>query len=346
MMESIEIHTTMEPIAAEWDEFARRVHASPFERPGWFSCWLDAFGSSGLEVVALRRDRELAAVIPVISRHGVVRSPTNWHTPRFGPVAEDGEARRAVFAALLGARPRSLDLSFLDTVSVAEIKEASPGTAKTERCVLKSPYIAIEQDWESYWRDLSKNLRSNVRRRRKRLAALGEVAIEVVEGGEMLSGLLDECFRLEAGGWKGDQGTAILSSPQTARFYGRVARWGAETGLLRLGLLRLDGRVIAFNLGLETARRHYLLKLGHDVSLRDASPGTVLTAGMVERAFSSGLESYEFLGGRDSYKLHWSSGCREMFRVQLFARSLFGLADRLVQTRGRAIAISLLRRGS
>ena len=345
MTETIEIHQKVDSIAAEWDELARRVGASPFERPGWFSCWLDAFGAAGLEVVALRRDGRLAAVIPMLSHRGVVRSPTNWHTPRFGPVAEDEGARRAVLGALSRDRPRRLELSFLDSGLVADLKAVSGAALENARCIMSSPYVPIDQGWESYWQGLSKNLRSNVRRRRKRLAALGEVEVEIIEDEDGLAESLEECFRLEAGGWKGERGTAILSSPQTARFYERVAHWATKVRLLRLCLLRLDGRIAAFNLSLETDSRHYLLKLGHDISLNDASPGTVLTAAMVERAFQRGLDSYEFLGDRERYKLHWAPDCHEMERVQLFAPSLRGRVDRFVQTRGRPIAIYVLRRG-
>jgi CelD/BcsL family acetyltransferase involved in cellulose biosynthesis len=341
--DAIETYRSIEPLAAEWEKLAVRVGASPFDRPGWFRCWLDAFGGAGLEVVALRRDGRLAAVTPVLWRRGVVRSPTNWHTPGFEPVGEDGEARRATFAALVERQPRRLDLTFLAHDCAAEVKAGWPRARSTERVVHSSPYVAIDGEWEAYWEGVSKNLRSNVRRRRKKLAALGEVEVEVV--GEAVPADLIECFRLEALGWKGERGTAINSTPETLRFYTSLAEWGAEAGVLRLCLLRLDGRIIAFNYCLEAEGRHYLLKLGHDVELGDAGPGVVLTAAMVQRCFAERLRSYEFLGDPDRYKTQWESGRRELSRLQLFAPSLVGGADRFVQTRGRAAAIAVLRRG-
>ena len=162
------------------------------------------------------------------------------------------------------------------------------------------------------------------------------------EGGKGLSPLLEESFRVEASGWKGERGTAVICSPRTRRFYEGIAAWASRLGILRLAALRLDGRLIAFNLGLEAEGRHYLLKLGHDAALDPLSPGTVLTAAMVERAFALGLESYEFLGGQDSYKLRWSQACREAIEVQAFAGSPLGTLDWLVQTRGRAAAKRVL----
>ncbi len=344
MTEEIEIHREVGSIAAEWDELAVRADASPFDRPGWFSAWLDAFGSAGLEITTLRRDGRLAAVLPTISHRGVVRSPTNWHSPGFTPVAEDREARRSAFAALRRHWPRRVDLSFVDPATAADLREAW-STKGVERIVHDSPNVDTDREWEPYWQGLSKNLRSTVRRRRKRLAELGEMEIEVVTGGPDLPALLDRCFELEAGGWKGEKGTAILSTPETLRFYTALAGWAAEAGLLSLCLLRLDGSVVAFNYSLEDERHHYLLKLGHDVALNEASPGTVLTAAMVERAFAGDLQSYEFLGEPDRYKLQWASGSHKVFRAQVFSRSPLGLGDRIVQTRGRSLALRVLRRG-
>lgn len=341
--DEIEIQTSVEPLAAEWNELATRVGASPFDRPGWFSAWLGAFGAAGFEAIALRRGGRLAAVLPVLCAGRVVRAPANWHTPRFEPVAEDGEARLAALAALGEKRPRRIDFACLGEAMAAEMRTAWAPAPANQRIVHESPYIDTTQEWEPYWQGLSKNLRSSVRRRRRGLDKRGAVEIEVFEGGEELPGLLGECFRLEAGGWKGERGTAINSNPDTLRFYTELAEGAAGAGLLSLGLLRLDGRVIAFNYSLEDGCRHYLLKLGHDVALGDLSPGVVLTAAMVERAFQSGLESYEFLGDPDRYKLQWATGNRKLVRLQLFARSPAGHGDRFVQTTGRAVALKAMR---
>lgn len=344
----IEIHTSVDSLAAEWDELAVRTGASPFDRPGWFEAWLGAFGAEGFEIVALRRDGRLAAVLPVLAGRGVVRAPANWHTPGFEPVAEDGAARLAAVSALRERHPRRIDFSFLGEEVASELRAAWAPAPTNQRTIHESPYVDTDTEWEPYWQGLSKNLRSSVRRRRKGLDQEGAVEIEVIEGGDDLARHLEECFRLEAGGWKGERGTAINSNPDTLRFYTELARWAAGAGLLSLSLLRLDGRIIAFNYSLEDGRRHYLLKLGHDVALSALSPGVVLTAAMVERAFQTELRSYEFLGDPDRYKLQWATGSRVLVRLQLFARSPAGHGDRFVQTRGRAAALrtlKVLRRG-
>ena len=344
----IEVHHEIDPIAREWDELASRVGASPFVRPGWFSRWWGAFGSGELSILALRREGRLSGVLPVCCSGRLVSSPTNWHTDLYGTIAEDAAARSALFAAVLESSPRRVDLSFLDEDSgdIDSLAEASGRYHLVSRMMTRSPFVSIEGDWDSYWRGLSKNLRSTVRRCHSRLEERGEVSFEMVERSDRLDELLDESFRLEATGWKGERGTAILCRPETLRFYRQTAHWAAEQGLLRLSFLRVDGQPVAFNLCLETEESHYLLKLGHDAKLDRLGPGTVLTAEQVARAFSLGLRTYEFMGGPDRYKLRWSNGTRELLRVQGFAPTPAGAIDRLIQTRGRAIAKKVLRRGS
>src|SRR5437899_1249723 len=81
---TVEIERSTEALDREWDDLADRVGAAPFLRPGWIRAWWRAFGSGDPGVLTVRRSGRLAAALPLEIRRGVVRSPTNWHTPFFG----------------------------------------------------------------------------------------------------------------------------------------------------------------------------------------------------------------------------------------------------------------------
>lgn len=347
MADLIERHGAVESVAAEWDRLALGVGTPPFLRPGWIAAWWEFFGSGRLEVLVSRREGKLTGVLPVARRAGGVFLLTNWHTPSAGAVAADDDARAALYAAAIAGGPRRFDASFLpaEAGDVGCLGEAAARYHLSTRVVQRSPYVPIRGEWDAYWGSLSKNLRGTVRRCRNRLADHGEVTVEVGEGGDGLDVLLEEGFRLEGSGWKGEAGTAIVARPETRGFYEAISRWAAEDGILRLAFLRVDGEAVAFTLSFESNGRHYLLKPGHDAARDSLGPGTVLTADMVERAFSLGLDSYEFLGAADRYKLRWADSCRELLRIQAFAPGPAGTVDRLAQTRGRRIAKKLLRRG-
>jgi CelD/BcsL family acetyltransferase involved in cellulose biosynthesis len=340
MSAELEVHTEIGSIAQEWDDLACEADLAPFLRPGWLSAWWSAFGAGRLVILAVRRMGRLVGVVPLCQKGTVLSSPTNWHTPLYEPVVADRSALRAIVGWILSRHPRRLDLSFVDRDGAAEqeFHKLDGSYRLVERTIARSPYVSIDGDWETYWQGVSGKLRQTVRRGSRRLAEMGEVSLQIESGAERLDDLLAEGFDVEARSWKGRKGTAISSGPQTRTFYTELARWAAPRDLLRLAFLRVDGRAVAFHFALESQGRHYLLKPGYDERFRKAGPGTVLTSRMIERAFALGLDAYDFLGADDDHKMKWTSDVHSRVRIQAFATSPTGAFDRVIQTRGRALA--------
>ncbi len=347
MRDLVEKYEGIEPLADEWRELAIRNDMPPFVRPGWLAAWSDSFSDSELTLFASRRDGRLTGVLPVVEEGPVMRSPTNWHSHEFEPVAIDNDAGLALFEAAIAEHPRRLDLSFLPVDSVPEelMNRVAPEYRVDSEVVSRSPYVAIEGDWESYWAQRSRKLRSTVRRCRRRLESLGEVTVDVYDGRDgNLTSLLEEAFRLEASGWKGEDGTAIASAENTCHFYRDVASWAVEWGLLDMTFLRVDGRAVAFQFSLKVSNRYYGLKIGHDAALSRCGPGTVLAAETFARCFEERVKSFEMLGDADPHKMRWTDQCRERVHLQAFAPTVAGTVDRLWDTHARNAARRLLRR--
>jgi CelD/BcsL family acetyltransferase involved in cellulose biosynthesis len=338
----IETHGMIESIADEWDALADEVDAAPFLRPGWFAAWNAAFGSGDLTIVAVRRGPRLVAVLPLVERRGGARSPTNDHTPMFDVLAVDEAAARELARRTLQGRPRSVTLQLVDPDATATrgwlAGAADAGYATASAPILRSPYIDTICGWAAYEGRIDAKMKSDIRRRRRRMEDEGEVALEVHDGTRDLDALLDEGFRVEASGWKGQTGTAIIASPTTRRFYTQVARWAAERGWLRLCFLRLDGRPVAFDYNLHAGRVYYGLKGGYDEAFRRFAPGKVLLMAMIERIFEEGVDRYDFLGEEEPYKLDWSDGTRPRVLAQAFSPSPLGTVERIAYTHGRPLA--------
>lgn len=66
---------------------------------------------------------------------------------------------------------------------------------------------------------------------------------------------------------------------------------------------------------------------------------------MLQRAFAANLESYEFLGTDDPWKLEWTDLARDRLAVQAFAPSLPGRQERAAYARGRPLAKAIVSRG-
>jgi CelD/BcsL family acetyltransferase involved in cellulose biosynthesis len=327
---AVDIYPRVEPIAAEWEALADRTATSPFARAGWFRVWSYAFGRGRSLIVAVRRDGKLAAVAPFELHGRIVRSATNWHTPEYELTAEDQAAAQTLAAAVLAHRPRRLELHFLDPQGLAlRAFRAAAGEARYRvllRSVQQSPYVPTDGDWNDSARRLKALLKETARQRR-RLDESGAVSVDMHTGGAGTEQALEACLQLEQAGWKGKRGTAIASRPETRAFYTGLARWAADRGWLRLTLLSLDGRPLAFELNLEAGGSIYSLKTAYDESYRRLAPGKLLSEAIIRDAFERDIRTYECLGAADQYKLQWTNEVRERLVLQAFAPTPLGFLE-------------------
>jgi CelD/BcsL family acetyltransferase involved in cellulose biosynthesis len=323
---TFELHDTIDSLADEWDQLVDRTNASVFLRPGWFAAWFRAFGRGRLELIAARRERHLAGLAALERRGAVLRSLTNWHTPLWAPLAEDDEALRALSRAMVRHARPWLSLGFVDvgTTELEACREAASSCRMRVYTLERSPYVVLQGTWEDFQARLGAKRRGNLRRLWRRLGEQGRVEFEVRDGRADLAQLLEEGFRAEASGWKGERGTAIGSAPHTRRFYEEVAAWASARGSLRLGFLRLDGRALAFDFAVEEGGAHSLLKTGFDAAWHSFAPGLLLRERMIEHCFGQGLETYEFLGDATGWKLEWDDATHERVALEAFRRTPAG----------------------
>lgn len=198
--------------------------------------------------------------------------------------------------------------------------------------------MRIDGDWEAFEAERSTKFLRDLRRRSRRLHEQGKVEFEAADGRSGLEQLLDDGFAVEAAGWKGSDGTAIVSSPKTERFYRRLAEWAAARGWLRLWFLRLDGRALAFVYALVHDGVHYSLKVGFDPELKAYAPGRLLHQKILRDAFAEPLRRFDFLGADDGWKLEWTEDRHDWGRVQAFAPRVSGRANALLWGVGRPAA--------
>ncbi|MDG2004537.1 MAG: GNAT family N-acetyltransferase [Novosphingobium sp.] len=92
---------------------------------------------------------------------------------------------------------------------------------------------------------LSKQKRKDLRRRFNRLRELGDVRFVWENTSSNISTWIDQFLKLEATGWKGEQGSALACDQATAAIFRNSLTGAAERGrLMRLALL-LDDKPIA-----------------------------------------------------------------------------------------------------
>ncbi len=141
-----------------------------------------------------------------------------------------------------------------------------------ERAVLES-----ELDGETY---LKKALRSHhhreFRRLKRRLADTGDLSHTVARTPDEVREAAEAFLAIEASGWKGRTGSAMLVDRFQAAFAREAIDRLGENDMCRIHSLRLDGRVIASLVVFVEQGTAYTWKTAFDETFGAYSPGTLL----------------------------------------------------------------------
>jgi CelD/BcsL family acetyltransferase involved in cellulose biosynthesis len=116
-----------------------------------------------------------------------------------------------------------------------------------------------------------------LRRQQHRLAEHGDVSFEIARTPAEVAAALEIFLRLEASGWKGQRGTALIQHDGDATFIRRAASALAENGQCEVVTLRAGDNAVAAGIVLRQQSRAFFFKLGIDETYAKYSPGVQLT---------------------------------------------------------------------
>lgn len=197
-------------------------------------------------------------------------------------------------------------------------------TARQRYLLLHRPWPLVEQDW-------SASLRHRLPREERALLRRG-ARLETITAPAAATAAFERCLTVEASGWKGRQGTAMLSRPAAAAFYRQLVLQLAQDQLLRLHLLLCEEELLAFDLAVVTPRALASIKIGMSESWKKWSPGIVLQLWVLRAAHATGFGEYDFLGDDDHRKADWTPHFRSLCRLQAFAPTFRGRALAALRT--------------
>jgi CelD/BcsL family acetyltransferase involved in cellulose biosynthesis len=321
-----------------WDALVRAANPShPFLTHDWFMSWWLAFGANcRLHILVLSdEDGRPIAIAPLMRRRTrmfglsveLIEPMLNDHTPRYEFIlaSRPSASCRAIWEHLRDGPcawhllfARQLPSGSVTLETLAECAEQD-GFLVARREGDLSPYVPFEGSWERYYATLSRNHRSKVNKGLNRLRRMADVRLEVVAAPDAVEPALAEGIAIEAAAWKSRHGTAIASDPGVSRFYREYARRAAEAGTLRLLFLDVGGRRAAFAYAIESGNRLFVLKAGYDPEFARYSPYNLLCALVFQDAFARRLDEYEFLGGNEDWKQHWTPHVRRHEWLYVFA---------------------------
>ena len=176
--------------------------------------------------------------------------------------------------------------------------------------VEEAPYIEWSDwsDWASYYGERSKNLRKDLRRRRRRLEDKGQVEFNLLTTRDEVVPLLDWMFRSKTG-WMERKGVRMeqggLDTADTQAFHKAFIADACDAGVVRLGTLTVDGKVIATDLTLlyEDTLIDYIGAFDHDWDY--FAPGKLLQEDLLQWSRKH-CKIYDFMPYGEDYKYLWA----------------------------------------
>jgi CelD/BcsL family acetyltransferase involved in cellulose biosynthesis len=335
------------PADAGWPPLSADGFAIPMQTRAWVQARLRLLAQpSAMRLIAVRTGEAVDAIAPLF-RHGrwlrelpLVFEPSDlvWSTP---------ESLRRL-AAALAAQPLPLYLERVpaDSPTIAAVRRAYAlrGVVRL-RPAMPTPFVELGEAARDIDACLDAGRRSDLRRAERRAKALGAVAYELHSpaGEDELAPLLDEAYAVEARSWKAAAGTALTEDRAQGDFIASFARGASRDGVLRIGLMRIDGRAVAMQIAVQWRRRFWLLKSSYDQSCSRCSPGQLLMLHTLRHAIGERLLSYEFMGVMDDWTRLWTRQTREYVQLRAYpfsaqtAALLVGRGVRPVLERARRI---------
>lgn len=349
-----------------WDPLLFRSRAdSFFLRHAWLTAWWRRFGAAReLRVLVAEEDvggaTAIVGVAPLclsqetghrvlpyrelsfLGREGV----TGDYLDFFTEPGRETEITRAFLEHLHQERAWDLlcvsDLPGDSATPALLVEHASerglavmPG--KSQTC----PYLPLAPTWEAFLASVSGNMRSNLRRREKKLLAMG-ATFEEVHGGA-IQGALEALFTLHGARWQTKGQTGNFVDPRLRSFHLEMAPLLDAEGALGLWVVRHEGRVRAAIYGFRHRSRFLYFQAGFDPEFAEHGVGLALMGHAIHRNIDAGMVEFDYLRGDEEYKRRWTEKQRHTRTLILARPNLTGLAWRAL-TSSRETAKRLLGR--
>lgn len=280
--------------------------SGPFTRADWFA--LLAAHAPNPPLIAIARNDDSIMAWPLVHANGRIEPLLNWYSFSWQPLVSTIEnlfqaELMASLARTLRERSARLTLWPLpDENGLASAMERafrSAGWIVARRVSDSNHWLETGgRRFKAYLRGRPGALRAALDRKGKHLET------EIFDYFDVDTWDIYE--HIYANSWKPAEGNATLLR--------QFAEAEGAAGRIRLGITRHQGRPVAAQFWTVEAGTAWIHKLAHDERARHLSPGTVLTAAMLEHAMDRDeVGLVDFGTGDDSYKRDWMEAVRPRY---------------------------------
>ena len=319
---------------------------------GWFSNLTETVfpGDTGLCLHVLRINDTPVAALPLYvqatARGSEATALGNFYTCLYAPALHDQLAAHELAVLITDVKRVHAPLV---SISLAPLDGAARSFAVLQQALHMARlhtyshpafgnwYLPVTGSCADYLASRPGEVRNTLKRMGKKFAAAGG-RFEIVTAPDQMAAAMAAYSAVYGTSWK---------KPEPfERFMPGLAQLCAAKGWLRLGVAWLDERPVAAQFWIVAGAKAHIYKLAYDAEFRQFSPGSLLTAQLMQRAIDHDeVTEIDYLKGDDAYKNQWMTHRRERLGLLAFnPRTVGGLMGMARESTGRALVALKLRK--
>jgi CelD/BcsL family acetyltransferase involved in cellulose biosynthesis len=327
----------------DWNRLSEAaVEPNAFTTFDWFLVWnrcLTLEGRSGqrrLNVVVIKRNGMVAGISPLIHREA---SRFGWVVRKLEFVGGQGDYNDFVLGENPTAQVQAIVDLFVETQdqwdlidlrdlrdpqnTLPEIQGALSDAGLRYRVLpeARCPFLTVDGPWSTVIGRLSPSSRRTFRKQQSRLDRMRDQGLRfrMIENPLAEPRLLEKLISLET--QKHVQGE--LTQPFIGKYpsvFESLFETMGSRGWFYVALLELGERPLAWQLWLRSGTKLWGFLTAYDHSFARLSPGTMLVPAVIDYAYAHGYTECDFLRGEEPYKMRWTTGCHQTYRLVVWNR--------------------------
>ncbi len=296
---------------------------SVFVLPEWMQVWRQAFGV-GIEmrIRTVREGDKVIGIAPLMVKDGVALLIGDTDVCDYLDFIVTPGREKKFFNIILDELKKSgvrrLDLKHVrpDSTVLTSLAPLAQNRGLEVETVQDNVSYEMEltASFDEYLESLSTKQRHEVRRKLRRLNEEGSIEYRFVNVGAAVPDTMDAFFKMFV---ESRRDKANFMTEKMASFFRLLADTMARAGLLKLGVLELDGRPLAEIMCFDYQGCIYLYNSGYDPQYTALSAGLLSKVLAIKDSIEKGRKKFDFLKGAEAYKYHLGGREVPLFRCQI-----------------------------
>ncbi len=304
---------------------------SPFLTHQWFDAWWQSFsGKYTMEILFFRDDSgSLVGIAPLRASSGSLEFIASPEVTDYCDVIYSENRRSEIYACLWDQFRKNY--SGLPRIELINIPEGSPTLTELPRLFADSGYICEVQKSEvvprlqlpnsyvEYMDSLGRKNRHELRRKLRKLAALGQIRIQRIREPAILRASIAEFISLHRASSPEKQ--AFWQKQGMSCFFNTLSSLFSLENWMELSVLDAADRTIAFLVSFQYGGTVYFYNIAYDKEFSPYSPGFALFHHAIEQAIAESVTVVDFLRGREKYKYFFGAKESKIYSLKLRKRA-------------------------